>query len=148
MSDISINTKRIAKNTTLLYIRMLVVMIINLYAVRLVLNALGVEDYGIYSVIAGVITMLYSVSSVLSSATQRFYSYSIGENTFERLRGIFSTSLYIYVVLSFAVLLLGETIGLWFVNTQLVIPDDRIIAANWIYQLSIFSSIPTIMQVP
>lgn len=148
MSEISLNSKRIAKNTTLLYIRMLVVMIINLYAVRLVLNALGVEDYGIYSVIAGVITMLYSVSSVLSSATQRFYSYSIGENTFEHLREIFSTSLYIYVVLSFIVLLIGETVGLWFINTQLVIPDDRIIAANWIYQFSIFSFIATIMQVP
>ncbi|MDD3489072.1 MAG: oligosaccharide flippase family protein [Paludibacter sp.] len=148
MSDFSSNSKRIAKNTTLLYIRMLVVMIINLYAVRLVLKALGVEDYGIYNVIAGVITMLYSVSSVLASATQRFYSYSIGENAFDRLKGIFSTSLHIYVVLSFVIILIGETVGLWFVNTQLVIPPDRIIAANWIYQFSIFSFIVTIMQVP
>ena len=98
MLDNSSSTKRIAKNTTLLYIRMMIVMIINLYAVRLVLNALGVEDYGIYNVIAGVITMLYSISSVLSTATQRFYSYSIGENTLERLRNIFSTSIYIYIL--------------------------------------------------
>lgn len=148
MLDNSSSTKRIAKNTTLLYIRMMVVMLINLYAVRLVLNALGVEDYGIYNVIAGVITMLYSISSVLSTATQRFYSYSVGENTLERLRNIFSTSAYIYVILSVIVLLLGETIGLWFVNTQLVIPADRMNAANWIYQFSIFSFIATIMQVP
>jgi len=148
MSEISLNTKRIAKNTTLLYIRMAVVMIINLYAVRLVLNALGVEDFGIYNVVAGVITMLYSVSSVLSSATQRFYSSSIGENTLERLSSIFSTSIYIYVILSVIVLVLGETIGLWFINTQLVIPDNRMNSANWIYQFSIFSFIASIMQVP
>jgi O-antigen/teichoic acid export membrane protein len=127
---------------------MMVVMIINLYAVRILLNALGVEDYGIYNVIAGVITMLYSVSSVLSTATVRYYSYSIGENNFERLRNIFSTSLSIHVLLSLLIILLGETAGLWFVNTQLVIPDDRMEAVNWIYQFSIFSFISMIMQVP
>jgi len=148
MPDNSSNSKRIAKNTTFLYIRMMVVMTINLYSVRLVLNALGIEDYGIYNVIAGVITMLYSVSSVLQTATQRYYSYSIGENTIERLRNIFSTSIYIYVVLSFIVVIFGETIGLWFVNTQLVIPEDRIYAANWIYQFSIFSFVATIIQIP
>lgn len=126
----------------------MVVMIINLYAVRVLLNALGVEDYGIYNVIAGVITMLYSVSSVLSTATQRYYSYSIGENTLTNLRNIFSTSVYIYVVLSIIVFILGETVGLWFVNTQLVIPANRMIAANWIYQFSIFSFITTILQIP
>ena len=127
---------------------MMVVMGINLYAVRLVLNALGVEDYGIYNVIAGVITMLNSVSSVLSTATQRFYSYSIGENKLVRLRNIFSTSIYLYALLSLMVFILGETIGLWFVNTQLIIPPERMNAANWIYQFSIFSFIVTIMQVP
>ncbi|HPJ77076.1 MAG TPA: lipopolysaccharide biosynthesis protein, partial [Clostridia bacterium] len=136
MPDNSSNTNRIAKNTTLLYIRMMVVMTINLYSVRLVLNALGIEDYGIYNVIAGVTTMLSSVSSVLQTATQRYYSYSIGENALERLQKIFSTSIYIYVILSFIVIILGETIGLWFVNTQLVIPEERIKAVNWIYQFS------------
>ncbi len=148
MQDNSSSTKRIAKNTTLLYIRMMVVMIINLYTVRLVLNALGAEDYGINNVVAGVITMLMSVSSVLSTATLRYYSYSIGENKLERLRNIFSTSLNIYALLSFIVIILGETVGLWFVNTQLVIPAERMNAANWIYQFSIFSFITTIIQVP
>ncbi len=148
MPDNSSNTKRIAKNTTFLYIRMMVVMIINLYAVRLVLNALGAEDYGINNVVAGVITMLISVSSVLSTATQRYYSYSIGENKLERLRNIFSTSINIYALLSLIVIILGETVGLWFVNTQLVIPDERMNAANWIYQFSIFSFIFTCIQVP
>lgn len=127
---------------------MIVVMIINLYAVRLVLNALGVEDYGINNVVAGIITMLSSVSSVLSTATQRYYSYTIGQNKLEQLRNIFSASINIFGVLSLIVLILGETIGLWFVNTQLVIPVDRIDAANWIYQFSIFSFIFTFLQVP
>ncbi len=148
MSDNFHNSKRIANNTTLLYFRMLVVMGINLYSVRLLLNALGIEDYGIYDVIAGVITVLSSVSSVLQTATMRFYSYSLGQNNKQRLQNIFSTSIYIYILLSFIVLILGETVGLWFVNTQLVIPDERMNAANWIYQFSIFSFISVIMQVP
>ncbi len=148
MSDNYHNTKRIANNTTLLYFRMLVVMGINLYSVRLLLNALGVVDYGIYDVVAGVITVLSSVSSVLQTATLRFYSFALGQNNFERLQKIFSTSIYIYVLLSILVFILGETIGLWFVNTQLVIPCERMNAANWIYQFSIFSFIAIIMQVP
>lgn len=148
MSDNSSSTKRIAKNTSLLYIRMMVVMIINLYTVRLVLNALGAQDYGINNVVAGIITMLTSVSSVLATATQRYYSYSIGENKLERLQNIFSTSINIFVILSIIVLILGETVGLWFVNTQLVIPDERMNAANWLYQFSIFSFIFTFLQIP
>lgn len=146
--DSSSKTKRIAKNTTLLYIRMMFVMIINLYSVRIVLNALGVEDYGIFNVIAGVIIMFNSISNVLSTATQRFYSYSIGENKLERLRNIFSVSLLIYVFLSIIVIILGETVGLWFINTQLIIPEERMNAANWIYQFSIFSFVFSIIKIP
>ena len=127
---------------------MMFVMGINLYSVRLVLQALGVEDYGIFNVIAGVIIMFNSISSVLSTATQRYYSYSIGENKLERLRNIFSTSIYIYVVVSLIVIILGETVGLWFINTHLVIPPERMHAANWIYQFSIFSFVASIMNVP
>jgi O-antigen/teichoic acid export membrane protein len=148
MSDNFHNTKRIANNTTLLYFRMLVVMGMNLFSVRLLLNALGVVDYGIYDVVAGVITVLSSISSVLQTATLRFYSYALGQNNFERLQKIFSTSIYIYVLLSIIVFLVGESIGLWFVNTQLVIPYERMNAANWIYQFSIFSFISLIIQVP
>ena len=148
MPDYSSNTKRIAKNATLLYIRMMVVMIINLYTVRLVLNALGVVNYGIYDVVAGVIYMLSSVSSVLSTATLRYYSYSIGGKKNERFQNVFSTSINLYVLLAILVLVLGETVGLWFINTHLVIPDERMNAANWIYQFSIFSFISTIIQIP
>lgn len=148
MPDNSTNTIRIAKNTSLLYIRMMVVMIINLYAVRLVLNALGAEDYGINNVVSGLITMLVSLSSVISTATQRYYSYSIVENKLERLRNIFSTSINIFAYLSLIVFILGETVGLWFVNTQLVIPIERMYAVNWIYQFSIFSFILSFLQIP
>ncbi|WP_026727844.1 lipopolysaccharide biosynthesis protein [Flavobacterium denitrificans] len=142
------NSSRIAKNSILLYIRMVVVMIINLYTVRIVLKALGAVDYGINDVVAGVITMLISLSSVLSTATQRYYSSTIGDNKISRLQDIFSTSINIYFILSLVVIIFGETIGLWFVNHYLVIPDNRINAANWIYQFSIFSFIFTFLQVP
>jgi O-antigen/teichoic acid export membrane protein len=148
MNSNTSNSNRLAKNSFLLYIRMVIVMVINLYTVRLVLNALGATDYGIYDVVAGVITMLVSLSSVLSTATQRYYSSTIGENKLERLRNIFSTSVNIYILLALIVLLLGETVGLWFLNNHLVIPTNRIVAANWIYQFSIFSFIFTFLQVP
>lgn len=148
MSNKISNNKRIAKNTALLYVRMAVVMLINLYTVRVVLNALGAEDYGIFNVIAGVVTMLSSVTSVLSTATQRYYSYSLGERTIDKLKYIFSASQIIYIVLSLLVIVVGETLGLWFINTYLTIPPDRVIAANWIYQFSLLSFIFSIVQCP
>lgn len=148
MSANSIKSKKIFSNSLLLYGRMIIVMIINLYTVRLVLNALGVEDYGIYNVVAGIVTMLQSVSGVLATASQRFYSYSIGEKNQIRLNDIFSISLIIYAIFSVLVLLLGETIGLWFINTELVIPEDRLIAANWIYQFALLSFIISMLNIP
>jgi len=142
------NSNRIAKNSVLLYTRMIVVMVINLYTVRIVLKALGAIDYGINDVVAGVITVLTSLTSVFATATQRYYSSTIGENRIDRLRNIFSTSINIYLILSLIVLLFGETVGLWMVNNYLVIPADRMHAANWIYQFSIFSFIFTFLQIP
>ena len=123
----------IAKNSFFLYVRMMIVLIINLYTVRIVLNALGVEDYGIYNVVAGVVTMLNIISNVMVTAIQRFYSYSIGKNRIDQLRNIFSVSINICILVVIIVLAFGETVSLWFVNSQLVIPADRMYAANWIY---------------
>ncbi len=142
------HTKSLAKNTILLYIRLLLVMGINLFSVRLILKGLGVEDYGIYNVVAGVVTMLSFVSSVLATATQRFYSYSLGENDIHRLHEVYSASLKINIIFSIVVLLLSETIGLWFINTRLVIPIERLTAANIIYQFSIISFVVSLLQVP
>ena len=142
------NSSRIAKNAILLYLRMIIVMIINLYTVRVVLKALGAVDYGINDVIVGLVTMLSSLSSVLSTSVQRYYSATLGENKSNRLQNIFSTSLNIYFILALIVIILSETLGLWFVNTKLVVPDNRIYAANWIYQFSIFSFILSFLHVP
>ena len=142
------NGGRIAKNTILLYVRMAIVMIVNLFTIRVVFNALGESDYGVYNVVAGVVTMLQSFSTVLSTSTQRFYSVSIGAKHTTRLKQIFSCSINIYILFSLIVLVLAETIGLWFINTKLQIPSDRMIAANYIYQFSIFSFIVTLLQSP
>lgn len=146
--DETLKSKKIAKNTILLYIRMMIIMIINLYSVRLVLNALGCVDYGVFNVVAGVVTMLQCVTTVLATSTQRFYSFSLGENNTSRLKNIFSISLNIYIFLSIIILLLGETVGLWILNHQLVIPADRIMSANYIYQFSLLSFIFTMLNIP
>lgn len=147
-ADKSNKSRRIARNTTVLYLRMIVVMLVGLYTVRIVIDSLGFEDYGIYNVVAGIIILLNCLNRVLSSATQRFYSYSIGKGDSSYIQNVFSVSFKLYIIVSLAVILLGETIGVWFVNTQLVIPSERLFAANWIYQFSIFSFVLVILSVP
>lgn len=148
MQDFSKNNKRIAKNTLLLYARMLFIMIIQLYTSRIVLNTLGVSDYGIYNVVGGVVTMLGFLNGTMSAATQRYITYELGRGNFKRLRIVFSTTLQIHTLISIVVILLAETVGLWFLNNKMQIPLDRYTAAFWVYQCSIFASIITIMSVP
>ncbi len=148
MNTINKSNKRIAKNTGLLYLRMAIVMLINLYTVRLVLLALGDEDYGIFNVVAGVVTMLSSVTSVLPSATQRFYSYAMGEHNNNKLRDIFSTSINIYTAISVVAIIIAETLGLWFVNTQLNFPTEKMMAVNCLFQFSVISFIVSLLQCP
>lgn len=127
---------------------MLLVMAVSLYTVRIVLKALGDEDYGIYNVVAGVVTMLSFLSQTMSSSTQRFYAYEIGRCGWERLRDIFSISMNMYLMISVVTILVGETVGLWFINTYLVIPPERMVAANWIYQFSLASFVITMISIP
>ena len=142
------NNKLIAKNTMILYFRLSIIMVVYLYTSRVVLKALGIEDYGIYNVVAGVITLFSFFNSALSSATSRFITYELGrENTVE-LKKNFRTAFTIHLILSVFVLILAETVGLWFVNYKLLIPVERLFAANVIYQFSILSCAVTIMQVP
>lgn len=131
-----------------MYIRMLVVMAINLFAVRYVLCALGQEDYGIYNVVAGLVTLLQSVGMIISTSTQRFFSYAIGEQNYKKLEQIFSASINIYALFSIIFLVVAETLGLWFVNNYLVIPETRLFEANILYQLSIFTFIITLFHSP
>jgi len=142
------NNKRIAKNTLFLYMRMLLTMVISLYTSRVTLATLGVVDYGIYNVVGGVISMFAFLNSSLSSSTQRFLTFSLGQGDFIQLKKVFTASLNIHIILSVLIVLLGETLGLWFLNNKLVIPADRVFAANMVYQLTIFMSLISIIQVP
>ena len=147
MNDLS-KTKRIATNTFLLYIRMFVVMVISLITVRVVLRSLGAEDYGIYNVISGVIAMVSFVGTAMSAATQRFYSYAIGEGNLIKQNHVFSVSIVIYVVLTIALVLITEVLGIWLINYKLVIPGSRLLAAKLLYQFTILSFVVSILSIP
>lgn len=142
------NNKLIAKNTMMLYFRLSIIMVVYLYTSRVVLKALGIEDYGIYNVVAGVVTLFSFFNNALSSATSRFITYELGKEDMIELKKNFRTAFTIHLILSVVILILAETIGLWFVNYKLLIPDERLFAANVIYQFSILSCAVTIMQVP
>lgn len=143
-----INSKRIAKNTILLYIRMLVLLLISLYTSRIVLNALGESDYGLYNVVGGIVVLFSVVNGVLTAGTSRFLTYELGTGNKETLRTTFSAAFTLHLLAAGVVLLLSETVGLWFLNTQLVIPPERMVAANWVFQFSVVTCMLTLTQVP
>lgn len=148
MSDQTSNNKRIVKNTLMLYIRMLLTLLVGLYTSRVVLNALGVDNYGIYNVVGGVVSMFSVLSGSLSTAISRFITFELGRENVERLKTIFSSAVTIQIVLSLIVVLLAETVGLWFLNNKLVISADRMGAAHWVYQLSILTFVVGLISVP
>jgi O-antigen/teichoic acid export membrane protein len=142
------NSKRIAKNTILLYFRMFLTMGVSLYTSRVVLNTLGVADFGIYNVVGGVVMMLSFLNASMSSATQRFLSFELGKRDFAEFKRVFSMSINIHAIIAVTIFILAETIGLWFLNAKLNIPANRMGAANWVYQFSIFSFMVSILSVP
>jgi O-antigen/teichoic acid export membrane protein len=142
------NTTRIAKNTLMLYFRQILIMLVSLYTVRVVLETLGAEEYGIYNVVAGVVTMFGFLSNSMATATQRYLSFELGRNDFEQSKRVFSLSITIYVLIGITILLLAEIFGLWFVNHKLVIPVNRLGAARWIYQFAILSLMFTMITTP
>ena len=141
-------SSRIAKNTLILYVRLLFTMLVALYTSRLILNALGAEDYGIYNVVGGVVTIFSFLNTAMASSTQRFINYNLGQNNFKRLNDIFNTSIIIHFCFAIIIIIFAETIGLWFLNTQINIPESKILDANIIYQFSIFTTILSLMQAP
>lgn len=147
MSNTGTN-KRIAKNTLILYIRMFFTMGVSLYTSRVVLNTLGIADYGVYSITGGIVTLFSFFNGAMTSATQRFLAFDIGKNDLEQLKKTFNATLNIHIVISILVLILAETIGVWFVNYKLNLPVDRMVAVNWVYQFSVFTFILGIIQVP
>ena len=148
MADISANNKRIAKNTLVLYVRMFIMMAISLYTSRVVLKILGVEDFGIYNVVGGIVSMMGVINGAMSVSTTRYLTFELGKGDMVRLKQTFRMCVNIYGLLALILLILSETIGLWFLNTQLVIPDDRMVAANWLFQFSILSAIFSLLTNP
>lgn len=142
------NNKRIAKNTLMLYFRMLLIMGVSLYTVRIVLNTLGAVDYGLYNVVGGVVVMFSFLSNTMASASQRFFAFELGRKNYDQLKKTFSMTMTIYGIIAVLILILAETVGLWFLNSQLTIPEDRMEAANWVYQFTIFSFMMTMLKVP
>lgn len=147
LSSLSSN-KKIAKNTILLYIRMLFIMAVSLYTSRVNLNVLGIENNGIYQVVGGIVTILAFLNGSLAGATSRFLSFEIGRGDSIKLRLTFSASLTIHIILAVIILIIAETGGLWFLNNKLIIPENRLFAANIVYQCSIVSCLISIIQIP
>lgn len=148
MANYSENNKRVAKNTLFLYLRMFLILIVTLYTSRVVLKVLGVEDYGISNVVGGVISMVSFISTSVANGFQRFFNIALGEGDEDKLRKYFSASMSVELILSIICLVIAETVGLWFVNTQLTIPAERMVAANWVYQCAIITFILALFKAP
>jgi len=142
------NNKRIAKNTFFLYFRSIITLCIELYTSREVLAQLGVSDFGIYNVVGSVIILFSFIQNAMASATMRFFTFELGKGDFEKQKKTFSLSIIIHICTALLILILGETIGLWFLNIKLVIPAERMDAANFVYQFTIFTACLSILQIP
>lgn len=148
MHEQNAGNKTIAKNTLFLYFRMLFTMFVSLYTSRVILRVLGVDDYGTYQTVGGVVAMISFLNGALSSGSSRFLTFELGRGDETRLRKTFSTTLLMHCFLALALAVVAETIGLWFVYNKLVISPDRMDAAVFAYHLSILASVITITQVP
>lgn len=148
MSNTFSNNKRIAKNTLMLYIRMLFLMVVNLYTSRVILQALGVEDYGIYNAVAGFVTMFSMVSASMSCSISRFITFVLGQGDKEKLKRTFSTAMIIQLFFAVIVVILVEFFGVWFLNTQMNIPSGRETASNWVLQFALLTFVFNLCSTP
>ena len=142
------NNKRIVKNTLFLYLRMFVMMLTALFTSRIILDVLGSADYGLNNVIGGVVVLFSFLNNALISATQRYLNFYIGKQDYKKTNVVFCMSMNTYFLLSILFILLCETIGVWFVDTQLNIPLDRMYAARWVYQFTVLQFIVGLLRVP
>ena len=143
-----IDNRRIAKNTVFLYFRTFIILLISLYTSRAVLDALGETDYGIYNLVGGIVILFSFMNSAMSAATQRYLNFEIGRNDETKVERVFSMSLTVHFIIAIGVFIAGETLGLWFVMTQLNIPPDRFSAAQWVYQFSLIGCCVNILRIP
>ena len=142
------NSTRIAKNTVFLYLRSLFVLAISLYTSRIILKVLGASDFGLYSVVGGIVAMLSFLSTSMQASYQRYFAYAMGEGNQKKVLDLFHCSLTVQTLLAVFILIVAETIGLWLLNAKMVIEPERMIAANWVYQASIVSFVLVIFQAP
>lgn len=147
MSNLS-NSKTIAKNTLFLYCRMLVTMVISLYTSRVVLQVLGFEDYGIYQAVGGIVGFMSFINNALGTGSSRFITFGLGEGNAEKLKNIFATTFTGHVILALLIVVVAETAGLWFLHHKMIIPSDRLYAAEWVFHLSILTAFFSLTQVP
>ena len=148
MNNVTSKNKRIARNTLFLYFRMLLIMLVSLYTVQVVISTLGVVDYGIYSVVGGIVMIMAFLSQTISSAAQRFFSYELGKGNIEHLQKIFSSILIIFFILGLIIVVIAETVGLWMLYNKMVIPIERMNAAFWVFQFSLLTFLITIISTP
>lgn len=148
MPDIADNNRRIAKNTLMLYFRMFIVLIVGLFTSRVVLNTLGIDDYGIYNVVGGLVSMFSLISGSISAAISRFMTYELGRGDMESLKRTFCTSVNVQIMLAVVVFIVAEIIGIWFINNELKIPDGRIYAAHWVFHCSLLTFAVGLISMP
>lgn len=148
MSENYSNNKRIAKNTLLLYIRTFIILLVALYTSRVVLSALGVEDYGTYNVVGGFVAMFSLLSGALSNAISRYITFELGRGDKQKLKEVFSTSVTVQIILALIVIVLAELFGIWFLNYKMNIPDGRMSAANWVFQCSLLTFAINLISIP
>lgn len=148
MNNTNVNNKAIARNSLFLYVRMLFIMVVNLYAVRAILDILGVVDYGIYNVIGGVIAMFSFLNGTLATSSQRYFSIAIAEGNNQKLSNVFKLNLSVFFIFIITVAAIAETVGLWYVNRIMTIPDNRLFAANVVYQFTIITFAMQMISVP
>ena len=147
MSEIT-NNKTIAKNTLFMYVRMLFTTCVGLYTSRVLLSALGFDDYGLYTVVGGIIAMFGFINNTMTNATSRFITFYLGNGSLDKLKSVFSSTFIIHLSIAILIIIIGETIGLWYLNNKLVIPDGRYTATLYVYQISIISAVLSILTVP
>jgi len=147
-NNTTLSNRRIAKNTMFMYFRMILSMAISLYTSRVVLRVLGVEDFGIYNIVGGVVVMFSFINNFLNSACQRFLSFSLAKDTKEETQKIFNTALFTHAVVAILFVLAAETLGLWFFYKKIVIPDGRMTAAIWLYHIYVLNTCLSICRVP
>lgn len=143
-----VDNKKIAKNTLYMYLRMLVTMVVSLFTTRIVYQALGIDNFGIYNVVGSIIVFFTFINAGLTSATRRYITAELAKGDEESQRNVFNLSLWAHILIAGIILILGETIGLWVVNSLLNLPEDRVFAANVVYQLSVLAALLSVMQAP